>query len=531
LVASTLKETHAGALIGVHGGKTTGGFRTTVGLPEDLLEAAVKRIRWVAILFGSLCAVSVTMNALVYYAFDGFAPLPPAAVAVRLMGVLDALLFVALLRTGWLSKRMICDVGLSFEVWAAFVIGATELIMLVEVGIQPGTVSSVVVWMMLFRLVIPATPIKAAVTSVASAGTIPLAFYTAELATNTTLPVEIGLGQTLTAMITALVAWLSSRWVYSMGTAVTAAREMGAYKLEKQLGAGGMGEVWKASHRMLKRPAAIKLIRPERLGPASTQGVKATLQRFEQEAQATAALCSPHTVQLFDFGTTADGAFYYVMELLHGFDLETLVEKHGPIPAERAIHYVKQACHSLADAHAVGLTHRDVKPANIFVCKLGREYDWVKLLDFGLVKVAEDEQSSVKLTSDGITAGTPAYMAPELALGGHNVGPHTDLYMLGCVAYWLLTGELVFDGTTPIEMISAHIHTEPTPPSSRTEIDVPKPFEDLIMKCLAKNPEDRPAGAIEMLEALEAMKVEPPWSRVRAQRWWDRHQPEHRDHS
>lgn len=526
MAASPLIQTRAGGLIGI-AGKSTLGLGLTTELPDDLLEAAVKRIQRVAMLIGVLAGSSVIGNTILFYFFDALAPLPATAVVVRLIGVLDAALMVAVARSPRISRKLTCDIGLSFEIWAAYVISSTELIMLIEVGITPGTISSVVIWMMLFRLVIPATPIKAAVTSLLSAAMIIPAVYTAEMATKTTLPPAAAWGQVATATLAAMLAILASRWVYKMGTAVHAARQMGAYKLERRLGAGGMGEVWEASHRMLKRPAAIKLIRPERIGPSDTAGAQATLHRFEQEAQVTATLSSPHTVQLYDFGVTSDGAFYYVMELLQGLDLETLIEHHGPIPAERAVHFLKQACHSLADAHEVGLTHRDIKPANIFVCRLGREYDWVKVLDFGLVKLADEVQSdALKLTQEGLAAGTPAYMAPELSgVGGAEVGPRTDLYMLGCVGYWLLTGALVFDGQSAIEMISAHIHSTPVRPSARTEIPIPPALDDLIIKCLAKKPEDRPQSALELLNSLEQLENRDAWTQVRAQRWWQRHRP------
>ena len=220
-----------------------------------------------------------------------------------------------------------------------------------------------------------------------------------------------------------------------------------------------MGEVWRAEHRLLARDAAIKLVRPEVLGARNDQEVQLTLRRFEREAQATAALNSPHTIQVFDFGITQDGTFYYVMELLAGRDLESLVREFGPLPAARTIYLLRQVCHSLADAHARGLVHRDVKPANIYVCRMGLDYDFAKVLDFGLVKIRNRPSADSLTTMDQSTTGTPAYMAPECILGDVDVDRRADVYALGCVAYFaadrlagVRRGELDADADAP----SAH---------------------------------------------------------------------------
>src|SRR5262245_18705923 len=232
-----------------------------------------------------------------------------------------------------------------------------------------------------------------------------------------------------------------------------------------------MGEVWLARHRMLARPAAVKLVRPELIGAATIRTQELTQHRCEREAQATAGMRSPHTVGLYDFGVTADGTLFYVMELLDGFNAESLVRKFGPIPAERAIHILRQICHSLAEAHEAGLIHRDIKPANVFVCRYGREVDFIKVLDFGLVKTLRQGGSdNVTLTAESIVCGTPAYMAPEQAQGLDRDDARSDIYALGCVAYWLLTGQLVFEGKSSIEVLMHHARTQPTPPSQRTEL-------------------------------------------------------------
>jgi len=239
-----------------------------------------------------------------------------------------------------------------------------------------------------------------------------------------------------------------------------------------------MGEVWRAEHRMLARPAAIKLVKPARLGSEDADRRTRTLARFEREAQATALMRSPHTIELYDFGMTEDGTFYYVMELLDGFDLETLVKRFGPVPAERAVHLVCQVCDSLADAHEAGLIHRDIKPANIYVCRYGRRLDVVKVLDFGMVKKQHDSESAdMRLTVQHAAYGTPAYMAPEQVLGESDIDGRTDIYAVGCVAYWLLAGRFVFPAVNAPAMMAQHRREIPEPPSIHSKLPIPEALE------------------------------------------------------
>jgi serine/threonine-protein kinase len=274
---------------------------------------------------------------------------------------------------------------------------------------------------------------------------------------------------------------------------------------------------------MLARPAAVKLVRPELIG--ATNGPEGmALQRFEREAQATAAMRSPHTVGLYDFGVTADGTFYYVMELLEGLTAESLVKQFGPVPAERAIHILRQICHSLAEAHEAGLIHRDIKPANVFVCRYGREVDFIKVLDFGLVKTLRQE-TDVTLTAENVVCGTPSYMAPEQALGLDRDDARSDIYAVGCVAYWLLTGQLVFEGSSSIEVLMQHAQKRPMPPSQRTELPIPESLDRLILSCLAKDPVNRPQSAAALSRKLSACAAELSWTEERATQWWERHRP------
>jgi serine/threonine-protein kinase len=323
------------------------------------------------------------------------------------------------------------------------------------------------------------------------------------------------------------LATVTSRVTYGLRQRVVEATELGPYILEEKIGQGGMGEVWRARHRLLIRPAAVKLIRRRNL-PAALGDPELLMRRFEREARATAALKSPHTVQLYDFGATDDGTLYYVMELLDGCDLDTLVKQYGPLPAERAIHILRQVCASLADAHANGLVHRDIKPANVFVNRVGTTVDFVKVLDFGLVKLDSPQradETAVKLTAVGSASGTPGFMAPEVVLGAADTDHRVDLYSLGCVAYWLLTGKLVFEGDTIMQVLVDHARTPATRPSLRVDEPIPAPLEDLVMECLEKEPSRRPPSAEVLSARLEAIHLSSPWTAERAEEWWATHRP------
>ncbi len=316
------------------------------------------------------------------------------------------------------------------------------------------------------------------------------------------------------------VAVVIAHVVTRLGQHVSKAREMGSYHLGELLGRGGMGEVYKATHRMLARPAAIKLIRRDSFGGTDSESADVAVRRFRREAEAAASLRSPHTVELYDFGVTDDQTMYFVMELLEGTDLETLVRDHGAVPAGRVVHVLCQVCESLEEAHVAGMVHRDIKPANIHIGRLGLQYDFVKVLDFGLVKpVAGKVDAHSLATAAGLTPGTPAYMAPELAMA-ESVDGRADIYALGCVAYYLLTGKLVFEGDTSLQVIVKHLQSDPVPPSKRTHADVPPALDRLVLACLAKQREDRPSSAGELSRALRAIGLE-PWTQEDARRWWD----------
>jgi serine/threonine protein kinase len=302
---------------------------------------------------------------------------------------------------------------------------------------------------------------------------------------------------------------------------------VGSYRLISLLGSGGMGEVWLAKHRLLARPAAVKLIRQERQ-PATVRAE--LIGRFQREAQVTARLRSPHTVQLYDFGTNDSGGFYYVMELLHGLDLHYIVNHFGPQVSERVIMLLRQACRSLAEAHEHGLVHRDIKPANLFVARLGNEYDFLKVLDFGIVKdqpgAATKDAGATLLTGPNLLHGTPAFMAPEVIFGDRAIDGRADLYSLACAAYWAVTGQLLFQASTPAQMLLHQAQTRPAPPSEVSELPIPRDLELVLMKCLEKDPAQRPGSALELESQLARVPCKEPWTEARARAWWAVHAPD-----
>ena len=296
-------------------------------------------------------------------------------------------------------------------------------------------------------------------------------------------------------------------------------KEMSMYDLHERIGRGGMGEVWRAEHHRLAREVAIKLVRADKLAESSPAKAKRLLDRFEHEARVTASLRSVNTVEVFDFGVTDNGIFYYVMEYLEGIDLDALVREFGPLPPARAIYLLRQICASLAEAHATGLIHRDIKPANLQLTRLGVAHDVVKVLDFGLAEPTNDSDVFEVMGSDeGTVRGTPAFMPPEVATDGV-IDARSDIYAVGCAAYWLLTGTLVFKARSAMKMAVAHATREPSPPSSRGDNPIPPELDAIVMRCLAKDPDARFADALALEQALADCPVA-RWDERQAQRWW-----------
>jgi hypothetical protein len=290
------------------------------------------------------------------------------------------------------------------------------------------------------------------------------------------------------------------------------AKKFGQYQLRQKLGVGGMGEVYLAEHQMLKRPCALKLIKPE----AGADPI--ALARFEREVQSAARLSHPNTIEIYDYGHTDDGTFYYVMEYLPGMSLQDLVQKHGPLPAGRIIYFIRQVCAGLAEAHAIGLVHRDLKPANIFITVRGGEVDFAKILDFGLVKLTKDK-GAVALTSDQRVSGTPLYMAPEQVMGDRSLEARADIYALGGMMYFALTGQPPFKGGSPFEVMMAHAR-DPVVPPSQLRPEVPADLEQVVLRCLAKKPDDRYPDVKALGKALAACAAAAEWDAEKAEEWW-----------
>ena len=310
-----------------------------------------------------------------------------------------------------------------------------------------------------------------------------------------------------------LVAVYGTYIINSIRRAAFKAKQLGQYVLKTKLGSGGMGEVYRAEHQLLKRPCAIKLIKPEKAGDASV------LARFEREVQATAKLTHWNTIEIFDYGHSDDGTFYYAMELLPGLSLEEVVKFYGPIPAERAVHFLRQACKALREAHGKGLIHRDIKPANIFAAERGGVYDVAKLLDFGLVREQSSAAEDLKLTQAGTFSGSPLYMCPEQTKSYHNLDARSDIYSLGAVAYYLLTGQPPFMSDNMWDIVAAHAR-DPVVPPSEINPTVPEDLEMVVNRCLAKMPVHRFQNVDDLEKALAACQCADKWTEEQAAAWW-----------
>ncbi len=423
-------------------------------------------------------------------------------------------------RTQRRRPALLSEIGLAYQIICCLVIALTEHWLPWGDGLIRG-----VSWICLVLISLPvAVPVSAERTlwaALLGASMSPVALAITLVFKGNPVPsVKVIAALLPPVYLSAGIAFVLARLLHRLRDDVREARRMGRYELERCLGKGGMGEVWLAKHRLLARPAAIKFVRPDMAGAESPAEIEKLLKRFEREARITASLTSPHTISLYDFGVTEDGTFYYVMERLHGLDLETLVQQHGPLPPARVIHLLRQACLSLAEAHEGGMIHRDIKPANIYTCRVGAQFDFVKVLDFGLVMSGKDADAQfTRLTREGLTSGTPAYMAPEMVRNLELDG-RTDVYGLGCVGYWLLTGQLVFPSRSPMQMLAEHLETQPKPPSLRTERKIPEDLEEVVLACLEKSPELRPQSALALAERLSACADAGGWSPASAQEWW-----------
>lgn len=488
-------------------------------LPDEILEKVRARLRFIALTFSWFCVAAIALEALTgteatrvlfgVYAVNGLASVG----------------MYALCRSSGGSHRRVLQLGLVYEV---------VLCLVVSIGFpwadfrQFGVVYAITwtsIMIVAFPLLIPSPPVQTLIAALAAASTAPIGLAILRFSGAIVADGRDFFIASTTPVFCMALAYASSRVVYGLNVDVARAQEMGSYRLVEQLGSGGMGDVWRAEHKMLARPAAVKLIGAQTFAAAGASGP--ALRRFEREAQATALLESQHTIEIYDFGVTQEGSFYYAMELLNGLDLERLVNEFGPVQPERVVHILASTCHSLAEAHERGLIHRDIKPTNIYLCRKGLEFDFVKVLDFGLVKAAMEATDETKgLTAHGNILGTPAFLAPEMAMGDGEIDGRADLYALGCVAYWLLTGAQVFEADTPVGLAVHHVQTEPVRLSQRTEIEIPGALEDLVHACLAKDPAARPQSASELTERLISVPLPAPWTHERAEGWWRMHLPE-----
>src|SRR5258705_1095782 len=492
-------------------------------LPDDLLREASRRLAVIALLGATLWVAGTVLGHLAGYPSLGAAAFHldfSDAVAAASALISLALFFYA--RRCPRGPHFSLDLGLVYMVFTGIAIGLTFHWNPVPSNfpIYP-MISWTGVVVLISAAFVPSTPAKTLVASLVAVSMTPLTMLLAKARGAW----DYGPNINVVIMhypdyLLAGVAVVISHVITKLGHQVAKARELGSYELGELLGRGGMGEVYKATHRMLARPAAIKLIRTEMLGAVDDEAAKLAVTRFRREAEAAANLRSQHTVELYDFGVTEDGTLYLVIEFLDGMDLESLVRETGPLPAGRGIHILRQVCDSLEEAHSRGLVHRDIKPANIHLGLVGLHHDFVKVLDFGLVKEVSSltPESSMATIPGQMALGTPAYMAPEMALG-ELVDGRADIYALGCVAYYLLTGQLVFEAEKAFQMIAKLLQTPPVPPSQRTDQPLSPELEDLILKCLAKDARHRPQSARELADALTRVPAD-AWGEEEARHWW-----------
>ncbi len=492
------------------------------GLLSTYYRDAARRIAFLGAAFIVISLLNLSLTYL-FYDFLGW-PVPEGLGRLRMTQVGILLLSGGihwLARTNLLNPRRLLDVALIYQVGGAALISIPAYygeVMLQEVM---QSFSWLALWILLLPVAAPTCPRKNLLAALLCATMAPLVFLTWIAVEGRPLPrvsvlVTSFLPNYLCAGIAMVPVLIILRLGESASLARSEARALGSYELLERLGAGGMGEVWSARHRMLARPAAVKLIKAGREPISQEQRT-----RFEREARTTSRLGCPHTVTLYEFGITEDGTFFYAMELLRGMDLDSLVRRFGPQPPARVSYLLLQACESLAEAHQEGLVHRDIKPANLVICQLGVRYDFLKVLDFGLVScIPKRGGQDPRLTQAGAVVGTPAFMAPEQARGSQAVDHRADIYSLGCVAYWLLTSRLVFEQPTGFKMLVDHMKTPPEAPSQRTRQSIPPELEGLVMRCLQKDPNLRPQSAAALASELRNLRAN--WSQRKARAWWQK---------
>ncbi len=452
---------------------------------------------------------------------------------------LNSILFYFLVNQKGLSTNYLINVSLVYEVVTSYIFSCIQTVDKYTGDYTPRQILAwTAAWIIVFPLVVPCSPRKTFIAATCSVLTVLLAIQTGDYFFESNPSPHLYRDTLVIYSIVIVFACFCSDLVYKLNWQVAKERQKSSYELLDLLGEGNMGSVWHVRHRMLHRPAAMKVISAKYLNNKDQEKESMLHLRFEREAQATASLCSPNSIILYDFGLMDDGSFFYVMELLEGQDMQFLTKNFGTISAERTVYFLLQICDSLSDAHAKGLIHRDIKPANIMVCKYGVKYDFIKVLDFGMVKQQKQELENLDeisdtdnkpsftdnedttLTQPGAISGTPAFMAPEMAQKKHVDGRY-DIYSLGCVAYWLLVGELLFPGKSMMGTLVAHLRTKPTPPSEKMDAPIPQELDRIILWCLEKDPDKRPQTAEELAKSLRQIKFEDPWDQDKAKSWWE----------
>ena len=386
------------------------------------------------------------------------------------------------------------------------------------VPVEVGLIMVMVLALVIRAAVVPSSPLRTLVVGLLATTALSVALFLRGAGVDPESdPIEyyVWLAAASWGVIFTIATVIVSRVIYGLQQRVREAMQLGNYTLEEKLGEGGMGIVYRARHAMLRRGTAVKLLPPEKSGEEAVA-------RFEREVQLTAQLTHPNTVTVFDYGRTPEGVFYYAMELLEGASLEEIVAHDGAQPAERVVHVLEQVARALSEAHGIGLIHRDIKPANIFLCEQGGEPDVPKVLDFGLVKEVSGA-GDVGLTQADAITGTPLYMSPEAIREPANMDARSDLYALGAVGYFLLTGEHVFEGKSLVEVCGHHLHSAPEPPSRRLGSPVPADLEKVLLECLEKDPSNRPKDAAALGEGLRRCQAFGEWTTDKARRWWTGH--------
>jgi len=482
---------------------------STTELPSDVISRGGRRMMVAALVMAWGYALMLALYLTVW-----------ADSANRLAQIASAIaLVVSLSVAGYLRKRdrpkrLVVSVGIAYQLFVCSTMWLTDYITVDPVGL-PGLAPWACVAIVIFPSLVPAGPKRTLVTALASASLGFPAFAVAQmlrLVPISDLQVVAGFG--VSAYVTALIATVPAKIVYRLSKELRNARQLGSYQLLEKLGEGGMGVVYRARHAMLRRPTAVKLLRAGMVGSAG-------LARFEREVQITAQLTHPNTIRVFDFGRTPEGVFYYAMEYLDGLTLDDVIELDGPQRPERVVHILEQVAGALSEAHRSQLIHRDIKPSNIMLVEQGARPDVAKVLDFGLVR--DNTSADVSLTNAESLTGTPQYISPEAIRSPEDVGPASDIYAVGCVAYYLLTGRQVFPYSTLVEVCAAHLNEEPVPPNAHVEVGIPVPLEALVMQCLSKSAAHRPADGRALEVALKALQPESRWSEDDAESWWAAH--------